>query len=89
MCISYIGKVVEDTPIYREELDNDSDGFCHQRNVKWLFDKKSVNKKFMTSRVYDSFKGQSTVFATHIDDIEELVEKKPFLFIGSVFLHFI
>lgn len=79
----YIGIILEDSPIYIENLDNDKDGFCHQRKVEWLFDKKSINKKFMTSRVYDSFKGQSTLFLTHVEDIKELIEKKAFLFIRN------
>ena len=60
----YIGKVLEDNPIYIKELDNDIDGFCHQRKIEWFFNKKSINKKVMTSRLYDSFKGQSTLFST-------------------------
>lgn len=38
----YIGKVLENNPIYIEELDND--GFCHQRKVEWFFNKKSNDK---------------------------------------------
>ena len=79
----YIGKILEDNPIYVEELDNNSDGFCHQRKVEWFFSKKSINKKVMTSRLYDSFKGQSTLFSTWFEDVEELVKNKSFLFIGN------
>lgn len=40
--VIYIGKVLEDNPIYIKELDNDIDGFCHQRKIKWFFNKKKV-----------------------------------------------
>lgn len=79
----YIGKVLEDNPIYIKELDNDIDGFCHQRKIEWFFNKKSINKKVMTSRLYDSFKGQSTLFSTWFEDVEELIKNKSFLFIGT------
>ncbi|WP_300359178.1 restriction endonuclease, partial [Fusobacterium sp.] len=67
------------------ELDNNQEGFAHQRRVKWLFNKKSINKKLMTSRLYDSFKGQSTLFTTWYEDVDELVKEKDFLFIGNEF----
>lgn len=79
----YIGKVLEDNPIYIKELDNDIDGFCHQRKIEWFFNKKNINKKVMTSRLYDSFKGQSTLFSTWFEDVEELIKNKSFLFIGT------
>lgn len=81
----YLGKILEEKPIYVKELDNNQEGFAHQRRVKWLFNKKSINKKLMTSRLYDSFKGQSTLFTTWYEDVDELVKEKDFLFIGNEF----
>lgn len=81
----FIGKILDDTPFYVEKMDNDKDGFCHQRRVEWLFNRRTINKKFMTSRLYDSFKGQSALFTTWYDDIHELVTKKQYLFIGDEF----
>lgn len=81
----YLGKILEEKPIYVKELDNDKEGFAHQRRVEWLFNKKSINKKLMTSRLYDSFKGQSTLFTTWYEDVDELVKEKDFLFIGNEF----
>ena len=81
----YLGKIIEEKPIYVKELDNSKEGFAHQRKVEWLFDKKSINKKLMTSRLYDSFKGQSTLFTTWYEDVDELVREKDFLFIGNEF----
>ncbi|MGL6131655.1 MAG: hypothetical protein ACRCZ9_08605, partial [Fusobacteriaceae bacterium] len=76
----FVGKVLEDKAIYLEAFDKDDEGFCHQRKVEWLFNKRTINKQFMTSRVYDSFKGQSTLFTTWYDDIHDLITKKQHLF---------
>ncbi|MGL5934397.1 MAG: restriction endonuclease [Cetobacterium sp.] len=81
----FVGKVLEDKPVYLEAFDKDDEGFCHQRKVEWLFNKRTINKQFMTSRVYDSFKGQSTLFTTWYDDIHDLITKKQHLFIGDDF----
>lgn len=37
----------------------------------------------MTSRLYDSFKGQSNLFSIWFEDTEELIKNKSFLFSGT------
>lgn len=78
-----VGKIMEDQPFYVQEFDSNEEGFCHQRRVEWLFEKKSIPRNLMTSRVYDSLKGQSTLFTTHFQDIADLVKNKKFLFVGD------
>lgn len=81
----FVGKILDEKPFYLEKFDTDEEGFCHQRKVEWLFNRRTINKQFMTSRVYDSFKGQSTLFITWYDDVHDLVTKKQHLFIGDDF----
>lgn len=81
----FVGKILDEKPFYLEKFDTDEEGFCHQRKVEWLFNRRTINKQFMTSRVYDSFKGQSTLFTTWYDDVHDLVTKKQHLFIGDDF----
>lgn len=81
----FVGKILDEKPFYLEKFDMDEEGFCHQRKVEWLFNRRTINKQFMTSRVYDSFKGQSTLFTTWYDDVHDLVTEKQHLFIGDDF----
>lgn len=81
----FVGKILDEKPFYLEKFDTDEEGFCHQRKVEWLFNRRTINKQFMTSRVYDSFKGQSTLFTTWYDDVHDLVTEKQHLFIGDDF----
>lgn len=75
----YVGEIRENYK-YVKKYDSNKEGFCHQRPVKWFFDKKAILRSNLTGRVYDSLKGRQTVFSTYVDEIEELVEKKKYLF---------
>lgn len=75
----YFG-IINDEYIYIKEKDNDEQGYCHQRPVKWLYDKKAISRNLLTGRVYDSLKGQQTVFTTYHEDIEDIIKNKKHFF---------
>lgn len=77
--IVYIGKIKSDYQ-YQKDLDNDDEGYPHQREVEWFHDKKGVRRNLLTGRVFDSLKGQQTVFTTYYEDVKDFVENKAFLF---------
>ena len=65
---------------YLASLDNDAEGYPHQREVQWLHGKKSLPRSLTTGRVWNSLKGQQSVFETYPDDVRDTVENKPHLF---------
>jgi len=71
----YIG-IIDSEYMYDSAVDSENEGYPHQRSVKWLYDKKAIIRNKLTGRVYDSLKGQQTVFATYHDDIEEIIRSK-------------
>ena len=77
--VVYIGKVISEYR-YDSSLDSDNEGYPHQREVEWVHDKKAIPRNLLTGRVYDSLKGQQTVFATYYDDIDDIVKHKRHYF---------
>ena len=75
----YIG-IINSPYKYESSVDSEVEGYPHQRNVKWLHDKKAIPRKFITGRVFDSLKGQQTVFTTYHDDIDDIVKNKRHYF---------
>lgn len=74
----FVGKI---DSYYKYDNSVDSEeGYPHQRIVKWLYDKKAIFRKMLTGRVYDSLKGQQTVFTTYYDDVGEIVKNKKHYF---------
>ncbi len=78
--IVYIGKVLKDNYKYNNENDNNVEGYPHQREVEWLVDKRAIYRKLLTGRVFDSLKGQQTLFKTYFDDIDLIITEKKHLF---------
>lgn len=76
----YIGKIISQYQ-YDKSVDSDEEGYPHQRRVEWLYDKKAIFRKLLTGRVYDSLKGQQTVFTTYHQDIEDTIKNKRHYFI--------
>jgi predicted Mrr-cat superfamily restriction endonuclease len=75
--IVYIGIVTGDY-VYNQALDSEQEGYPHQRKVAWLYDKRAVKRSLLTGRVFDSLKGQQTVFTTYVDDIHQIAGKRHF-----------
>lgn len=75
--VVYVGTV---NSVYRYDptTASEDEGYPHQKEVLWLYDKKAIPRNLLTGRVYDSLKGQQTVFTTYHDDIEEIVKKSYF-----------
>jgi len=73
--IVYIGRV--NSPYrYDPLVDTEKEGYPHQRGIEWFYDKKAIPRSLLTGRVYDSLKGQQTVFSTYHDDIDEIVKHR-------------
>jgi len=77
--VVYMGEVLSNY-IYDPTLDSDQEGYPHQRRVKWLHNKKAIRRNLLTGRVYDSLKGQQTVFTTYFEDIEDIIKNKKHYF---------
>lgn len=75
----YIG-MIDSNYKYDGSVDFEDEGYPHQRIVKWFHDKKAILRKMLTGRVYDSLKGQQTIFTTYHDDIEEIVRNRKHYF---------
>ncbi|WP_180230902.1 restriction endonuclease [Bacillus toyonensis] len=75
----HIGRIASDYK-YDSSVDNDHEGYPHQRCVEWLYDKRAIPRKVLTGRLFDSLKGRKTLFSTHFDDINEIVTKKGHYF---------
>ncbi len=77
--IVYIGSVISE---YKYDASNDSEdeGYPHQREAAWFYDKKAIFRNLLTGRVYDSLKGQQTVFTTYHEDIDDIVKNKKHYF---------
>ncbi|MEC4686407.1 MAG: hypothetical protein VST71_11820 [Nitrospirota bacterium] len=71
----YIG-IIDSSYRYDSSVDSETEGYPHQKEVKWLYDKKAIPRKFLTGRVFDSLKGQQTVFTTYHDDVDDIVKNK-------------
>lgn len=75
----YIGKVVSEYK-YESTVDSSQEGYPHQRWVEWVYDKRAIPRKRLTGRVFDSLKGNKSLFLTHFEDIEEIVKNKRHYF---------
>ena len=64
---------------YRYILDNKEDGYPHQRNVRWLHEKRALPRHMLQGLSWNSLKGRQTVFGIDYDAVCETV-KKPHLF---------
>lgn len=77
--IVYIGRVISQYK-YDASVDSKDEGYPHQREVEWFYDKKAIPRNLLTGRVYNSLKGQQTVFTTYHDDIDDIVKDKKHYF---------
>ncbi|MFC1531565.1 restriction endonuclease [Gemmatimonadota bacterium] len=77
--VVYIGVIKSDYR-FNVDVDEDDQGYSHQRAVSWLHDGKALKRRMLTGRVYDSLKGQQTLFSTHADDIHGVADQKAYLF---------
>jgi restriction system protein len=77
--VVYIGKIKSDYQ-YVKLYDSESDGYSHQRNVEWYYDKRAILRNMLTGRVHDSLKGRQTIFATYFDDIDNTIKSSGALF---------
>lgn len=75
----YIGRI-DSKYMFDPQLDSEKEGYSHQRAVEWFYDKKAIPRNLLTGRVYDSLKGQQTVFSTYHDDIDEIIRQKKHYF---------
>jgi len=81
----YIGIIKSDYK-YEASKDNDIEGYPHQRDVEWIYDKRSIPRSALTGRLFDSLKGQQTLFETYYDDIDDIVENKKYLFVNQDYI---
>lgn len=72
----YIGRVTS-TYKYDPEKDSEVEGWCHYRDVEWLFEKQPVEKTVLDGKIVASLKGQSTFFESWGDSVAEFVKKNP------------
>jgi len=77
--VVYIGRV-NSAYKYDPTTDSEEEGYPHQREVAWFHDKKAILRNLLTGRVYDSLKGQQTVYATYHEDIDDIVKNKKHYF---------
>lgn len=77
--VVYIGKVTSPYK-YDPAMDIVVEGYPHQREVEWFYDKRAIVRNLISGRVYDSLKGRQTVFTTYHDDIDEIVQNKKHYF---------
>lgn len=77
--VVYIG-MVKSPYKYDASVASDKEGYPHQRDVTWLYEKKAIARNLLTGRVYDSLKGQQTIYSTYHDDIEDIVVNKRHYF---------
>lgn len=77
--IVYFGRAISQYK-YSASFDSDDEGYPHQRDVEWFYDKKAIPRNLLTGRVYDSLKGQQTVFTTYHDDVDDIVKNKKHYF---------
>ncbi|MGB8656835.1 MAG: restriction endonuclease [Candidatus Zixiibacteriota bacterium] len=77
--VVFVGYVQSDYR-YDNSKDNDTDGYPHQREVEWLNEKRAIPRSVLTGRVFDSLKGQQTLFATYHQDISDIVKTQKHLF---------
>lgn len=75
----YIGRVASDY-YYVPSLDLDTEGYCHQRAIEWLFEKKAIPRSLLTGRLFNAMKGRQTLVILEYEDVKELVENKSYLF---------
>ena len=73
----YIGLVKSDY-CYKKEFDSEEEGYPHWRMVTWLHDKRAVPRSLLTGRVFDSLKGQQTVFTTYFEDIHDTAGRRHY-----------
>ena len=64
---------------YIGAMDNIEDGYPHQRNVRWLHEKRALPRHMLQGLSWNSLKGRQTVFGIDYDAVCETV-KKPHLF---------
>lgn len=75
----HIGRVASDY-YYVPSLDSGEEGYCHQRAVEWLFEKKAISRSLLTGRLFNALKGRQTLVGLNIEDVNELIENKRYLF---------
>jgi predicted Mrr-cat superfamily restriction endonuclease len=82
--IIYIGEV---TSLYKYDnsVDSDEEGYPHQREISWIYDKKAIPRNLLTGRIYDSLKGQQSIFSTYHSDIDDIVVNKKHYFTKQSF----
>ena len=75
----YFGRV-NSSYNYIPEVDNEEDGYPHQRNVQWLHEKRALPRNMLQGLSSNSLRrGQQTVFGIDYGAVRETVEN-PYLF---------
>ena len=77
--IAYFGRVTSKYK-YDSSRDSENEGYPHQRDVEWLYDKRAISINLLTARVYDSMKGRQMVIPTYHADIEEILRSRKHYF---------
>ncbi len=77
--IAYFGRVTSKYK-YDSSRDSENEGYPHQRDVEWLYDKRAISTNLLTPRVYDSLKGRQMVLPTYHDDIEDILRSRKHFF---------
>lgn len=61
---------------YIPEMDNEEEGYPHQRNVTWLHEKRALPRQpLLQGRIWNALKGRQTVFEIDYDDVRKTVEE--------------
>lgn len=66
---------VNSSYMYIPEIDNEEEGYPHQRKVTWLHEKRALTRGMLSGRLQKALKVRQTVCEINYDDVRDFVEK--------------